>query len=314
MLCTTLGGLYGRWRYADDEQRHRYSLSDSSAKRTWREVRCCLRGDGNGNETRIYGSHRRDHRPAAPPRHPRSPKRTWAGATERAGLARRHPPDRWRKSRAEGAQAMSLAVIPLAITMNAGPQIMSALIFVTANKPLKLSAYFITGVVIAVTVGVTITYTLACLLGGSVSLGDPSDSGSLGNIIQYLFVGLLVVLSIKSYVGRESSEPPRWLGALQNAKPTTAFTTGLLLLSVFPSDLMILITVGVNLVQNDASLLGAVPFVAATIFIAALPVLSYLLFRRRAQQAMPKVRDWMNTNSWLVNIIVYVVFILLILS
>ena len=29
---------------------------------------------------------------------------------------------------------------------------------------------------------------------------------------------------------------------------------------------------------------------------------------------MPKVRDWMNTNSWLVNIIVYVVFILLILS
>jgi hypothetical protein len=38
-----------------------------------------------------------------------------------------------------------------------------------------------------------------------------------------------------------------------------------------------------------------------------------LLFRRRAQQVMPKVRDWMNKNSWLVNIIVYVVFILLIL-
>jgi len=28
---------------------------------------------------------------------------------------------------------------------------------------------------------------------------------------------------------------------------------------------------------------------------------------------MPKMRDWMNTNSWLVNIIVYVVFIYLIL-
>jgi hypothetical protein len=209
---------------------------------------------------------------------------------------------------------MSLAVIPLAITMNAGPQIMSAIIFVTAPKALKLSAYFLAGVVIAVTAGVTITYTLANLLGGSVSLGDSSDSGSLGNIIQYLFVGLLVILSIKSYVGRETSEPPRWLGALQHAKPRTAFTTGLLLLSVFPSDLMILITVGVNLVQNDAPLLGAVPFVAATIFIAALPVLSYLLFRRRAERAMPKVRDWMNTNSWLVNIIVYVIFIVLILA
>jgi hypothetical protein len=208
---------------------------------------------------------------------------------------------------------MSLAVIPLAITMNAGPQIMSAIIFVTANKPLKLSAYFITGVVIAVTAGVTITYTLATVLGNSVSLGDPSHSGSLGNIIQYLLVGLLVFLSIRSYVGRETSEPPRWLGALQNAGPRTAFTTGLLLLSVFPSDLVILVTVGVNLAQQNASLVGAVPFVAATILIAALPMLSYLLFRRRAERAMPKVRDWMNKNSWLVNIIVYVVFILLIL-
>jgi hypothetical protein len=208
---------------------------------------------------------------------------------------------------------MSLAVLPLAITMNAGPQIMSALIFVTASKPLKLSAYFMAGVVIAVTAGVTITYTLASVLGNSVSLGDSSDSGSLGNIIQYVLVGLLVFLSIKSYVGRETSEPPRWLGALQNAKPTTAFTTGLLLLSVFPSDFVVLITVGVNLAQHNASLLGALPFVAATILIAALPVLFYLLFRHRAQRLMPKVRDWMNTNSWLVNIIVYVIFILLIL-
>jgi hypothetical protein len=67
-------------------------------------------------------------------------------------------------------------------------------------------------------------------------------------------------------------------------------------------------------VQNYASLLGAVPFVMATILIAALPVLSYLLFHRRAVRAMPKVRDWMNANSWLVNIFVYVIFILLIVS
>ena len=208
---------------------------------------------------------------------------------------------------------MSLAVLPLAITMNAGPQIMSAIIFVTAQKPLKLSAYFLTGVVIALTAGVTITYTLANVLGNGVSLGDPSSDGSLGNIVQYVLVGLLVILSIRSYMGRETSEPPRWLGALQNAKSRTAFTTGLLLLSIFPSDLVILVTVGVNLAQHNSSLLGAVPFVAATILIAALPALSYLLFRRRAQRTMPKVREWMNTNSWLVNIIVYVVFILLIL-
>ena len=59
---------------------------------------------------------------------------------------------------------MSLSVIPLAITMNAEPQIMSAIIFITASKPLKLSAYFLAGVVIAVSAGLTITYTLATAL------------------------------------------------------------------------------------------------------------------------------------------------------
>src|SRR4029450_9288601 len=208
---------------------------------------------------------------------------------------------------------MSLAFIPLAITMNAGPQIMSAIIFVTASKPLKLSAHFMAGVVIAVTAGVTITFTLASVLGGSISLGDPSDSGSIGNIIQYVLIGPPVILSIRSSLTRATSEPPRWLGAMQNAKPATAFTTGLLLLSVFPSDLVILITVRVNLAQQNAGLVAALPFIGATILIAALPVLSYLLFRHPAQRLMPKVRDWMNTNSWLVNIIVYVIFILLIL-
>lgn len=209
---------------------------------------------------------------------------------------------------------MNLAVLPLAITMNAGPQIMSAIIFVTTRKPLKLSAYFLAGVVIAVSVGVTITYILATALGNSISLGDSSNGGSLGNIIQYLLVGLLVFLAIKNFVRRETIEPPRWLGTLQNAQPSTAFKTGLLLLSVFPSDFVVLVTVGVNLAQNNASLLAALPFVVATIFIAALPVLAYLLFHRRAQRVMPKVRDWMNANSWLVNLIVYVIFIVLILS
>jgi hypothetical protein len=110
---------------------------------------------------------------------------------------------------------MTLPILPLAITMNAGPQIMSAIIFVTAPKPLKLSAYFLAGVLIAVSVGVTITFTLATALGNSISLGDSSDRGSLGNIIQYLLVGVLVFLAVKNYVRRETIEPPRWLGALQ---------------------------------------------------------------------------------------------------
>jgi threonine/homoserine/homoserine lactone efflux protein len=103
------------------------------------------------------------------------------------------------------------------------------------------------------------------------------------------------------------------MGALQNADPTRAFLTGLLLVWVMPSDLVIMLTVGVNLAHNGAGLLAALPFIAATVLVAALPMLAYLLFHRRAQRLMPKVRDWMNANSWLVNIIARGAFIVLIL-
>ncbi len=197
--------------------------------------------------------------------------------------------------------------------MMAGPQIMSVIIFVTAEKPAKLSASFIVGVAVATTVGVAVALALVSLLGNSHSLGDSSHDGSTGHIIQYLLVGLLVALAVKNYVRRETIEPPGWMGTLMSADSKKALVTGLLVILVMPSDIIIMLTVGVNLVQNNAGLLAALPFIAATVLVATLPLLLYLPFYRRAQQLMPKVRDWMNANSWLVNIIVYVVFIILIL-
>src|SRR5215218_10740516 len=136
---------------------------------------------------------------------------------------------------------MNQAILPLAITMMAGPQIMSAIIFVTASKPLKVSASFIAGVAIAL--------AAVSLLGSSVSLGDSSNSGSTGHIIQYLLVGALIALAVKNYLGRETAEPPKWLGALQSADSQKALKTGLLVISLMPSDI-IMLTVAVNLVQS----------------------------------------------------------------
>jgi len=125
---------------------------------------------------------------------------------------------------------MNVAILPLAITMMAGPQIMSAIIFLTASKPVKLSVSFIAGVAVATTVGVAIALAIASLLGSSVSLGDSSDGGSTGHIIQYLLVGLLVAFAVKNYLGRETVEPPSWLGTLQSADSKKALKTGLLVI------------------------------------------------------------------------------------
>jgi Sap, sulfolipid-1-addressing protein len=100
-----------------------------------------------------------------------------------------------------------------------GPGIMADIVLITAPKPVKVSVAFIAGVTIATAVSVLASFALASLLGNSVSLGDPSKEGSLGNGIQYLLVGLLVALAVKSYVQRGTTEPPRWMSVLQNAGP-----------------------------------------------------------------------------------------------
>lgn len=208
---------------------------------------------------------------------------------------------------------MNLEILPLAITMIVGPGMMADVVLITAPRPVKVSAAFVAGVAIATSVGVLVALALFSLLGNSVSLGRPSNGGSVGNVIQYLLVGILTAAAIKNYMQREKVQPPRWMGALQNADPRRAFMTGLLLIWVMPSDLIIMVTVGVNLAHSGASPVAVLPFVAATTLVAAIPMLAYLLLGRRAQRLTPKVRDWMNANSWLVNIIACAAFIALIL-
>jgi hypothetical protein len=205
---------------------------------------------------------------------------------------------------------MNLAVLPLAVTMMAGPQILAALVFATNRRAVAVSAAFVAGVAIAATTGVAIMRWLA----GAVGLGGQSSVGdTAATVVKAGLVVLLLGLAVKNWRNRANSEPPGWLGRLLSAGAGQGLLTGLLLIGLFPSDVLVMMTVGIDLAQHGAPLTEALPFIAATTLIAAIPLLCYLLFRRRAQELMPKIRDWMNEFSWLVNIIVCLFFVLLIL-
>jgi hypothetical protein len=51
------------------------------------------------------------------------------------------------------------------------------------------------------------------------------------------------------------------------------------------------------------------PVPSLTLLLLAVPSILILLLGRRAQTLLPKVRDWMSTNSWIVNEIVIAFFI-----
>jgi hypothetical protein len=198
-----------------------------------------------------------------------------------------------------------LTLLPLAFVMIAGPQILSSVFLATSEDWARNSLAYLAGAA----VGITAVVTLAYLLGSGVSHAGASDDA-----LYIVALVLLVAAMIHAYVKRNESTPPRWMGKLQTASPRLAFTLGLLLLGVFPTDILTSVAVGTYLAAHHDGWWHVLPFVGLTLLLLGLPALLLLAMGQRAQAFLPKARNWMTTNSWVVNEIVLVFFVVIVLN
>ena len=194
----------------------------------------------------------------------------------------------------------------MAVAMMAGPQIISAVMLATSRDPKRNSSAFVGGVALGIAIGLTVSYVTAQLAndGGG---GNNSSGGS--NIFKWVIVGLLLVATVIEFRGRHEVKTPKWMISLQQADPKGAFKLGLLLILLMPSDIIVMLSVGEYLSLNGLTLIDSLGFASLTVLIAALPVLAYLIGGKRAEAALPKLREWMSTNSWMISIGVYIFFI-----
>jgi predicted membrane channel-forming protein YqfA (hemolysin III family) len=197
-------------------------------------------------------------------------------------------------------------ILPMAFVMVAGPQIISAFFFATSESWAKASAAYVFGAALSITAVTSAAYFLAN--GASSSNGDSGLNG-----IDYAVLALLLFAAIHTYRDRNQSEPPKWMGRLQTVTPKATFVLGFLLLGFFPSDIVTSITVGSFLGNRGDSWLEILPFVAFTLLLLGLPALLVAALGNRAKELLPKARDWMHTNSWIVSEIVIALFIVIIL-
>ena len=202
-----------------------------------------------------------------------------------------------------------ITVLPLAFVMVAGPQIISAVFFATAERWGRLSAAYVLGAGCSIALVLVAGYVLAGALGGGDSDGD---SGLRG--IDYAIVALLLFAMVHKFRTREQSEPPKWMGRLQGATPALAFALGFMLLGFFPSDLVTGLSVGAHLGNDGDPAWYALPFLLLTLLFLAAPALAVVALGRRGKLVLPRVRDWMNTNSWIVSEIVLGFFVAIVLA
>jgi Sap, sulfolipid-1-addressing protein len=192
-------------------------------------------------------------------------------------------------------------VLPMAIVMSAGPQIVTATFLATSQGAIRNSLAFLGGVGVATTIGVTVFFLV-----GSGTAGK-QDEGK--DWLDWVIIGLLVFLVLWVFVKRKETQPPKWMGRLQRADARLAVTIGFLLYLLMPTDLVSMATVGAYIARQGEPWWHTLGFVILTVLIAGLPLIALLAMGRRAESTLPKIRDWMNANSWIVNEAVLLFFL-----
>jgi hypothetical protein len=196
-------------------------------------------------------------------------------------------------------------VLPMAFVMIAGPQIISAVFLATTEKWRRNSAAYVLGAACSISIVVVLAYYL---------IDAAQSEGRSNDTFYWIVLALLLFLAFNAYRTRETAEPPKWMGRLQSATPRFSFQLGFLLLGVFPTDIITSVAVGTFLSAGGDPVWHYLPFLGLTLGFLAAPALIVLAMGDRGQRLLPKVRDWMNTNSWVINEIVIGIFIALTIS
>lgn len=194
-----------------------------------------------------------------------------------------------------------LTLLPMAFVMIAGPQILSAIFLATSENWGRNAAAYVLGSAISI----SLIVAAAFLLGGGAS-----DAGTSDDTIYIIVLVLLLAAALYVFLNRKKvTEPPKWMGKLQTASAGFSFRLGFLLLGFFPTDILTSVAVGGYIASQDDPLWYYLPFLGVTLLFLALPSLLIVAMGDRAKAFLPKVRDWMNDNSWIVNEFVIVLFI-----
>ena len=196
-------------------------------------------------------------------------------------------------------------IIPLSFVMIAGPQILSAIFLATSEDWRGNSAALVAGAAVSITAIASLAFFLS---------NGPSHTGGSGKALDIIFMVLLVAAGVHTFLTRKTSKPPKWMGELETAKPKRSFRLGFLLLGVFPTDILTSIAVGGSLSRHGDPWWHVLLFVLVTLLFLALPSLLVILLGERGQKLLPKVRDWMNANSWIVSEIVIGLFVVITVS
>jgi threonine/homoserine/homoserine lactone efflux protein len=150
----------------------------------------------------------------------------------------------------------------------------------TGQDARRNSLAFLAGAALAVTAGTMVAYWAFRVV---ELAARPTSQGTVGTVIDWLVIALLLLLMVRTYLRRRDTRTPKWMGKLQTADAGWSFRLGLLLFLVMPTDFLTMVTVGASLARRGGPWWQALPFVVLTLLLVGLPLIDLVLLGKQAQ-------------------------------
>ncbi|MBV8349985.1 MAG: GAP family protein [Mycolicibacterium sp.] len=204
-------------------------------------------------------------------------------------------------------------LIPLALVIALSPlSIIPAVLVLHSPRPRLAGLAYLFGWLLAIAVLTAIFVEVSGLLGG---LHNPPKWASWLRIV----VGAaLIVFGIFRWLNRhKSAHSPAWMRRITDTTPATAGATGAVLAVVNPKVLFICaaagLAIGTEGLSAVRSWLALLWFVLAAGSSAALPIVAYAVFSDRLDDALGRLKDWMEKQHAVLVALILIVIGLLVL-
>jgi hypothetical protein len=190
------------------------------------------------------------------------------------------------------------ALIPLGLVIALSPiTVIPAVLVLQAPRPRPSGLAFLAGWVLGLAALTAVSVAGSGLLGG-LHKSPPAWASWLRVILG----AALVVFGIYRWVTRHRhTESPAWMRSFATITPARAAITGAALVAIRPDVLLICIPAGLAI--GGSGMHVADDWIAAAFFVAiaastvAVPILAYAAAGHRLDDAMARLKDWMDKNN-----------------
>jgi hypothetical protein len=194
--------------------------------------------------------------------------------------------------------SVATGLIPLGLVVAISPiTIIPAVLVLQAPRPRPSGLAYLAGWALGLA-----ALTALCVAASGLLGGLHKSTPSWASWLRVVLGSALIVFGIYQWLTRDKhTESPGWMRSFATIKPPRAAITGATLVVARPDVLFICVPAGLAIGASGLDAAGdwlaAACFVAIAASTVAIPILAYAAAGHRLDDAMARLKDWMEKNN-----------------